>query len=161
VEIKGGGEMKFEEMNKLAKQIQKAYFKLVINSNFGLPLHPPVLRVLVYLNARDMLVSTKQDKIKTEATIAHEPVKVIKQCDKIPRWKIFILDYLCGEGWVSPTQIGKAWGPGYHSAWASPYCKKLVKEGLLLRNRRGHYCLNSPQNKGMKNGKEGKNSYVC
>ena len=59
----------------------------------------------------------------------------------------FILRYLNGKGWTSPTQIGYAYGDtlhpsgfhNYHSAWASPKCRKLVKMGWLERNENGHY----------------------
>ena len=56
----------------------------------------------------------------------------------IQKW---ILDYICarkGE-WISPTKIGNAYRPHYHSAWASPRCKALVKQGLLERNDKGWY----------------------
>lgn len=63
----------------------------------------------------------------------------------------FILEYLKGMDFTSPTEIGWAYGElkhgrfhdktGYHSAWASPRCKKLVEKGLLERNEFGHYRL--------------------
>ena len=63
----------------------------------------------------------------------------------------FILEYLKGKDFTSPTNIGEAYGAfkhgyfhdriGYHSAWASPRCKKLVEKGLLERNEFGHYRL--------------------
>jgi len=55
------------------------------------------------------------------------------------------------EEFVSPTEIGKAYGEWlhhgvnvpmtYHSAWASQKCKKLVGYGWLERSKRGHYRL--------------------
>jgi len=63
----------------------------------------------------------------------------------------FIIEYLKGRDFTSPTEIGEAYGvfkhgphhfkTGYHSAWASPRCKKLVEKGILERNERGHYRL--------------------
>lgn len=53
----------------------------------------------------------------------------------------FIILFLKGRDWTSPTKIGESWGVGYHSAWASPKCKKLVKIGLLKRNKKGWYKL--------------------
>lgn len=63
----------------------------------------------------------------------------------------WIIKYLKGKGFTSPTEIGRAYGrekyqgwygfTGYHSSWASPRCKKLVEMGLLERNDRGHYRL--------------------
>jgi hypothetical protein len=62
----------------------------------------------------------------------------------------WILKYLYGRGFVSPTQIGNAYGDSkfgnnsfhsYHSAWASPKCKKLVELGLLERNKKGYYAI--------------------
>lgn len=62
----------------------------------------------------------------------------------------WIVHYLQGRGWCSPTQIGRAYGDSkhgndsfhhYHSAWASPKCKKLVELGYLERNDKGHYRL--------------------
>jgi hypothetical protein len=64
---------------------------------------------------------------------------------KSEKW---ILQYLDKRGWTSPTQIGRAYGDSkhgnnsfhtYHSAWASPECKKLVEKGLLERSEKGHY----------------------
>lgn len=53
----------------------------------------------------------------------------------------FILKYLRGKEWTSPTEIGKAYRKGLHSAWASPRCRKLVEKGLLERNAKGWYKL--------------------
>jgi len=64
--------------------------------------------------------------------------------------KLWIIKYLYGRGYVSPTQIGHAYGDHlygnnsfhtFHSAWASPKCLALVKDGLLDRNEKGHYAL--------------------
>lgn len=53
-----------------------------------------------------------------------------------------VLRYLRGRDWTSPSQIGQdVWGWGYHSASASPVCRRLVARGLLERNTRGHYRL--------------------
>lgn len=58
------------------------------------------------------------------------------------------MKYLDGRGWTSPSVIGIAYGDhlhgnnsfhNYHSAWASPRCKSLVKKGLVVRNDKGHY----------------------
>lgn len=62
-----------------------------------------------------------------------------KQCE-------WILKFLRGRDWTSPTEIGNEYSyylgvPGYHSSWASPKCLSLVKEGLLERNKRGWYKL--------------------
>lgn len=62
----------------------------------------------------------------------------------------FIIKYLEGKYlFTSPTEIGLAYGiykhglyhnkSGYHSAWATPRCKKLVALGVLERNKLGHY----------------------
>ena len=53
----------------------------------------------------------------------------------------YILEYLKGRDWTSPTQIGQSYAIGYHSSWASPKCKSLVKKGYLKRNEKGHYKL--------------------
>ena len=62
--------------------------------------------------------------------------------------KTWILKYLKGKSWTSPTQIGLAYGDSkhgnnsfhcYHSAWASPRCLELVEENELLRNDKGWY----------------------
>jgi hypothetical protein len=64
----------------------------------------------------------------------------------------WILKYLEGRGWTSPTQIGRAYGDSIHggnspSAWASPKCKALVRHGLIDRNDDGWYRLRiSPEN---------------
>ena len=57
----------------------------------------------------------------------------------------FVLSFLDGKGFVSPSKIGSAYGatigkPHFHSAFASPICKKLVELGLLERSDNGHYC---------------------
>lgn len=43
--------------------------------------------------------------------------------------------------YISPGHIGASFKKGYHSAFASPICKKLVNLGLVERNERGHYRL--------------------
>ena len=58
----------------------------------------------------------------------------------------FILSFLDGKGFVSPSKIGNAYGatigkPYLHSSFASPICKKLVELGLLERSDNGHYCI--------------------
>jgi len=55
-----------------------------------------------------------------------------------------ILKYLAKEKkFVSPTNIGLAFGCSYESAspWASPRCLGLVKKGLLVRSNKGHYAI--------------------
>ena len=44
-------------------------------------------------------------------------------------------------GWVGPTRIATLvrGTPGVHSSWASPICQRLVRQGILRRNHRGHY----------------------
>ena len=50
--------------------------------------------------------------------------------------------YLASRDYVSPTEIGRGvMGPGYHSSWASPICKKLVSLGFLERSVKGAYRL--------------------
>jgi hypothetical protein len=70
-----------------------------------------------------------------------------------PRYKPdeFIISFLEGRDFTSPTDIGQAYGrykhgefhmkTCYHSAWASPRCKRMVGKGLLVRNKLGHYKL--------------------
>lgn len=67
--------------------------------------------------------------------------------NKTQKW---IIEYLHGKGFTSPTQIGRAYGDSihgnnsfhsYHSSWASPKCKALVDKGNLERNDKGHYRL--------------------
>jgi hypothetical protein len=65
--------------------------------------------------------------------------------------KEFIINYLDGKDFTSPSDIGAAYGEfkhglhhcktGYHSALASPKCLKLVKQGILKRDHRGWYRL--------------------
>ena len=40
---------------------------------------------------------------------------------------------------VSPTEIGGLFGG--HSSIGSPLCLRMVKQGLLVRNDKGHYRL--------------------
>jgi hypothetical protein len=63
-----------------------------------------------------------------------------------------ILEFLKDRDYTSPTIIGQSVG-GYvinaeydspykqlrHSAWASPICLRMVKMGLLRRNKKGWY----------------------
>lgn len=55
----------------------------------------------------------------------------------------WILAFLDGKGWTSPTDIGLARSYGQRrslgSAWASPECQALVASGHLERNDAGHY----------------------
>jgi len=63
--------------------------------------------------------------------------------------KEWIVEYLKGKDYTSPTEIGRVYGNtlkgnpyhNYHSAWASPKCKQLVADGKLIRNSKGHYKL--------------------
>jgi len=51
-----------------------------------------------------------------------------------------ILDYLEGEDWVSPTEIGMAVGNKSYvsaSAWVFQKAEALIKKGLIERNERG------------------------
>lgn len=51
-----------------------------------------------------------------------------------------VVAFLERRDWTSPTEIGRAvWGPGHHSATASPVCKRLVEGQWLERNEQGHY----------------------
>lgn len=71
---------------------------------------------------------------------------------KLTKNQEWIIDYLRGKDYVSPSVIGwahaKAFGYSlsHHSSWASPICLKLVNLGILLRNERGHYKLNNNGN---------------
>lgn len=71
---------------------------------------------------------------------------------KLTKNEQWILDYLKGKDYVSPTVIGKSHasvtgsaGFTHHSSWASPICLRLVKKGLLVRNEKGHYKLNADE----------------
>lgn len=72
---------------------------------------------------------------------------------ELTKTESWIINYLSGRGTCSPTQIGTAYGDHlhgnnsfhcYHSAWASPRCKKLVEKGLVERSDKGHYRLMFP-----------------
>lgn len=67
----------------------------------------------------------------------------------------WIVTFLKGKGWVSPTEIGQRYGqafnrPNLHSSWASPKCKKLAEIGLLerceLKGRIGYYRVKPEKN---------------
>lgn len=66
---------------------------------------------------------------------------------KLTKAEAWIISYLEGKDYVSPSVIGKAhsqtfgFSETHHSSWASPICLRLVKKGLLLRNDKGHYKL--------------------
>lgn len=67
----------------------------------------------------------------------------VKKLNATDQW---IVTFLEGKDWTSPTSIGKAYGTennkeDLHSSWASPKCKKLVSFGLLERSKNGHYRL--------------------
>lgn len=67
----------------------------------------------------------------------------VKKLNTADQW---IVSFLSGKDWTSPTSIGMAYGAVHnkkdiHSAWASPKCKKLVELGLLDRSENGHYRL--------------------
>ena len=59
--------------------------------------------------------------------------------------KKIVINYLkelaikSGKDWVSPTEIGGLFGG--HSSVGSPLCKRMVKDGILIRNEKGHYKL--------------------
>lgn len=67
---------------------------------------------------------------------------------KLTKSEEWIISYLKGKDYVSPSVIGKThpqafgFSETHHSSWASPICLRLVKKGLLLRNDKGHYKLN-------------------
>lgn len=68
---------------------------------------------------------------------------------KLTKNEEWIIAYLKGKDYVSPTVIGECHAETFgfssfthHSAWASPICLRLVEKGLLLRNQKGHYKLN-------------------
>lgn len=68
---------------------------------------------------------------------------------KLTKCEQWIIDYLRGKDYTSPSQIGIAhacsfgFRDSHHSAWASPICLRMVEKGLLLRNEKGHYKLNN------------------
>ena len=60
----------------------------------------------------------------------------------------WIIDYLKDKNYTSPSEIGRAHAkafnissPTHHSAWASPICNRMAKNGILVRNTKGHYKL--------------------
>ena len=62
--------------------------------------------------------------------------------------KQWISEYLKNKDFTSPSEIGRAHAKAFnlspwthHSAWASPICKKMVAEGILVRNENGKYKL--------------------
>lgn len=71
---------------------------------------------------------------------------------KLTKNQKWIIDYLRGKDYVSPSVIGLAhaetfgYSHTHHSSWASPICLKLAKTGILLRNEKGHYKLNDDEN---------------
>lgn len=71
---------------------------------------------------------------------------------KLTKNQQWIIDYLRGKDYVSPSVIGFAhaknfgYSLNHHSSWASPICLKLVKMGILLRNENGHYKLKDHDN---------------
>ena len=68
---------------------------------------------------------------------------------KLTKCEQWVYDYVPEGDWVSPTQVGRAYGiekhgsghykSGYHSAWGSPHCRYLSGVGLLERSGRGWY----------------------
>jgi len=61
---------------------------------------------------------------------------------EITAYQSEILMYLKDkEGFISPTEIASKVGHYHSSSWASPKCLNLVKQGLLIRNNKGHYAI--------------------
>lgn len=68
---------------------------------------------------------------------------------KLTKCEQWVYDFVPEGDWVSPTQVGRAYGvakhgedhfkSGYHSAWGSPHCKRLWGLGLLQRSEKGWY----------------------
>lgn len=61
---------------------------------------------------------------------------------KTERQKLVLMYLRMFPIWLSPTLIGeRALGLNYDcaSAKASPVCRQLVKQGLVERNKKGHY----------------------
>lgn len=63
----------------------------------------------------------------------------------------WIVEYLRGKGYTSPSEIGiahkKAFNidsPTHHIEWASPICNRMVEKGILIRNNKGQYKLIKP-----------------
>lgn len=72
--------------------------------------------------------------------IQEDSLPVISPINGISTEQYMIARYLLGKGWTSPTEIGCALkGKRFHSAWASPKCKALVRRGLIKRNKKGWY----------------------
>jgi hypothetical protein len=60
--------------------------------------------------------------------------------DKLTPLQTELLRYMRGLPFTSPTDIGRGfWGPPHHSSTASPVLLRLVKLGLVSRNKRGWY----------------------
>ena len=59
----------------------------------------------------------------------------------------WICSFLKDKDFTSPSVIGRAHADargirsGNHHSWASPICKRMVDDGLLERNSKGHYRL--------------------
>ena len=63
------------------------------------------------------------------------------------QWIVSYLQEHKEEGFISPTDIGYAYGGSAHSAWASPKCLKLVDMGYLERSDKGWYRLKQKKKK--------------
>ena len=67
---------------------------------------------------------------------------------KLTKCEQWIIDYLRGKDYTSPSQLGIAHSISFvfryshNSSWASTICLRMVEKGLLLRNEKGHYKLN-------------------
>ena len=66
---------------------------------------------------------------------------------KLSKNEAIVAAYLKGfDEFMSPTEIAqKLMSSAHHSAWASPICLRLVKKGLLERNKKGHYRYKEPK----------------
>ncbi len=77
--------------------------------------------------------------VKYPYTCPHCFYVIERKLNLCEKW---IVDFLKGKCWTSPTRIGNAYGGGQcHSSWASPKCLRLVEMGLLERDDRGWYRL--------------------